>query len=118
MAKRHHHYVYVVLLSKQVLYERKFVKCNPDYDPTKPCVYVGMTGLDPDARFDKHKAGIRANRFVTKYGERGTWKSNSRLRCAKRAMASGRRDTSTRPTFHGRLSAAVTRACQVLPICA
>jgi len=24
----------------------------------KPCVYVGMTGLDPDVRFDKHKAGI------------------------------------------------------------
>ena len=70
MAKRHHHYVYVILLSKQVLYERKFVKCNPDHDPTKPCVYVGMTGLDPDARFDKHKAGVRANRYVEKYGER------------------------------------------------
>ena len=62
--------MYVVLLSKEVLYERKFVKCNPDYDPTKPCVYVGMTGLDPDARFDKHKAGVRANRYVQKYGER------------------------------------------------
>ena len=44
MAKRHHHYVYVVLLSKDVLYEPKFKKCNPDYDPLKPCVYVGMTG--------------------------------------------------------------------------
>ena len=70
MARRQHHHVYVILLSKQVLYERKFVKCNPDYDPTKPCVYVGMTGLDPDARFDKHKAGVRANRYVEKYGER------------------------------------------------
>ena len=70
MAKRHHHYVYVVLLSKDVLHEPKFKKCNPDYDPAKPCVYVGMTGLDPDIRFDKHKAGVRANRYVQKYGQR------------------------------------------------
>ena len=35
-----------------------------------PCVYVGMTGLDPDARFDKHKAGVRANRHVHQYGQR------------------------------------------------
>ncbi len=29
-----------------------------------------MTGLDPDVRFDKHKAGIQANRYVQKYGVR------------------------------------------------
>jgi len=29
-----------------------------------------MTGLDPDSRFDRHKAGIQANRFVFRYGER------------------------------------------------
>jgi hypothetical protein len=29
-----------------------------------------MTGLDPDVRFDKHKAGIQANRFVREYGLR------------------------------------------------
>ncbi|HYK12721.1 MAG TPA: hypothetical protein VEW70_01920, partial [Burkholderiales bacterium] len=51
-------------------YEPKFKKCNPDYNPAKPCVYVGMTGLDPDTRFDKHKAGVRANRYVKKYGQR------------------------------------------------
>ena len=66
--KRHHHHVYVVLLSKDVLYEARFRRCNPDHDPAKPCVYVGMTGLDPDARFDKHKAGIRSNRYVKVYG--------------------------------------------------
>ena len=70
MARRHHHNVYVVLLSPRVLQEAKFRRCNPDYDATKPCVYVGMTGLDPDDRFDKHKAGIRAAKFVTLYGER------------------------------------------------
>jgi predicted GIY-YIG superfamily endonuclease len=69
-APRYHHSVYVVLLSKGVLYEPKFRKCNPDYDPDKPCVYVGMTGQSPDIRFDKHKAGLKANRYVKKYGVR------------------------------------------------
>ena len=70
MARRPHHNVYVVLLSPRVLQEAKFRRCNPQYDATKPCVYVGMTGLDPDDRFDKHKAGIRAARYITLYGER------------------------------------------------
>ena len=26
---------------------------QPGYVLAKPCVYVGMTGLDPDVRFDK-----------------------------------------------------------------
>ena len=60
----------MVLLSHEVLDEPRFRRCNPAYDATKPCVYVGMTGLDPDDRFDKHKAGIRANRYVQRYGER------------------------------------------------
>ena len=68
--QRYHHSVYVALLSKDVLYERKFVKCNPNYDPDKPCVYVGMTGQSPDVRFDKHKAGLKSNRYVKKYGLR------------------------------------------------
>ena len=67
---RDHHPVYVVLLSREVLYERKFVKCNPGYDPQKPCVYVGMTGQSPDVRFDKHKAGLRSNKYVRLYGQR------------------------------------------------
>jgi hypothetical protein len=29
-----------------------------------------MTGLDPDVRFDKHKAGIQFNRYVQEYGLR------------------------------------------------
>ena len=70
MARRKHHNVYVIELSKDVLYEAKFKKCNPDYILGKPCVYVGMTGLDPDVRFDKHKAGIQSNRYVKQYGLR------------------------------------------------
>ena len=65
-----HHHVYVIELSKDVLLETKFVRGNPDYIQGKPCVYVGMTGLDPDIRFDKHKAGIQANTYVQCYGLR------------------------------------------------
>lgn len=70
MPPRHRYHVYVVELSQDVLYESRFKKANPDYVRGKPCVYVGMTGLDPDRRFDKHKAGIQANRFVQSYGLR------------------------------------------------
>ena len=70
MRNRDHYHVYVVELSKDVLFEHRFVKANPDYIAGMPCVYVGMTGLDPDLRFDKHKAGIQSNRFVREYGLR------------------------------------------------
>ena len=63
MARRKHHHVYVIELSKDVLLKPRFRKNNPHYIDGQPCVYVGMTGLDPDVRFDKHKAGIQANRF-------------------------------------------------------
>ena len=67
---RHHYHVYVVELADPVWNEPSFRKANPDHQLGKPFVYVGMTGLDPDLRFDKHKAGIQANRFVFKYGLR------------------------------------------------
>jgi predicted GIY-YIG superfamily endonuclease len=70
MARRPHYHVYVIELSKAVLDEPRFRKSNPNYREGQPCVYVGMTGLDPDVRFDKHKAGIQANRYVTQYGLR------------------------------------------------
>ena len=60
----------MIELSQDVLYEARFKKCNPGYVTGKPCVYVGMTGLDPDVRFDKHKAGIQSNRYVLKFGLR------------------------------------------------
>jgi hypothetical protein len=66
----HHYHVYVVELDDRVWNEPSFRKANPDHEIGKPYVYVGMTGLDPDLRFDKHKAGIQANRFVRDYGQR------------------------------------------------
>jgi hypothetical protein len=72
MGRRYHYHVYVIELSGDVWYEKKFRDANPDYIPNngKPCVYVGMTGLNPDVRFDKHKAGIQANRYAQQYGLR------------------------------------------------
>ena len=60
--------VYVIELSKDVLNEPRFRKANAGYRLGFPCIYVGMTGLSPDVRFDKHKAGIQSNRFVRRYG--------------------------------------------------
>ncbi|MFD1711045.1 hypothetical protein FVQ98_00460 [Ottowia sp. GY511] len=62
--------MYVIELSPEVLNEARFLRSNPGYVSGKPCVYVGMTGLDPDVRFDKHKAGIQHNRYVLRYGQR------------------------------------------------
>jgi hypothetical protein len=70
MSRRHHHHVYVIQLSDKVWNVARFRRANPDYQLGKPFVYVGMTGLDPDVRFDKHKAGIQANAFVRDYGLR------------------------------------------------
>ncbi|RQP24378.1 hypothetical protein [Piscinibacter terrae] len=67
---KHRYSVYVVELSDRVWNEPSFRKANPDHQLGKPFVYVGMTGLDPDVRFDKHKAGIQSNRFVREYGLR------------------------------------------------
>ena len=59
MGRRDHYPVHVIELAKDALDERKFRKANPDCAAGKPCAYVGMTGRDPDLRFDKHKAGVQ-----------------------------------------------------------
>jgi len=69
-AKKHHHNVYVIELHPAVLNIARFRNANPDRDMLKPCVYVGMTGLMPEERFAKHKAGIRANSYVQRFGLR------------------------------------------------
>ena len=64
------YHVYVVELDDPVWNSGRFRRANPDHQLGKPFVYVGMTGVDPDIRFDKYKAGIQANRFVMLYCER------------------------------------------------
>jgi hypothetical protein len=62
--------VYVILLSGGALKDLSIRRLNPKRDPTKPCVYVGMTGLPIDHRFENHKNGYKAARLVRKYGVR------------------------------------------------
>lgn len=68
--KHLHHSVYVILLSARVLKESSILRLNPKRDPVKPCVYVGMTGLPVDHRFENHKNGYKAARLVRRYGVR------------------------------------------------
>ena len=68
--KRARHNVYVIELDGRVLNHARFRAANPDRDIIKPCVYVGCTGLTPEKRFAKHKAGIQANSYVQRYGIR------------------------------------------------
>ena len=64
----YHHSVYVVLLRPAAKRLRPVRAANPGRDPAKPCVYVGMTGLTPEARFVNHQRGIKAAAVVTRYG--------------------------------------------------
>ena len=65
-----HHSVYVVLLAPAVDKLRKVRAENLNSDPKKPYVYVGMTGLTPEERFENHKAGIKSAQVVKRYGIR------------------------------------------------
>jgi hypothetical protein len=68
--KSDHYFVYVVELADQVWNSARFRRANPSWQLGRSFVYVGMTGLDPDLRFDRHKAGIKANTFVRDHGLR------------------------------------------------
>jgi hypothetical protein len=65
-----HHNVYVVLLSDAVAKHPSVLRLNPKRDPLKPCVYVGMTGIPVDYRFENHKNGYKSAWVVRKYGVR------------------------------------------------
>lgn len=65
-----HYSVYVVLLDARVRRSRTVKDLNPRRDLKKPCLYVGMTGIDPAERFKNHKRGYKASRYVRKYGIR------------------------------------------------
>lgn len=65
-----HHNVYVILLDSKVAKHPTVLRINPKRDPRKPCVYVGMSGLPPEHRFENHKHGYKAAWVVEKYGVR------------------------------------------------
>jgi hypothetical protein len=65
-----HHNVYVILLKDAVAKHRSILRLNPERNPLKPCVYVGMTGIPVDHRFENHKNGYKSAWVVRKYGVR------------------------------------------------
>ena len=64
------HNVYVVELDDRVLNDRRFRDRNPLRRAELPCLYVGMTGLPVERRFDNHKRGYKSNRYVQQHGLR------------------------------------------------
>jgi predicted GIY-YIG superfamily endonuclease len=66
----YHHNVYVVELDPAVGEDPRFARENPDFAQDAQCVYVGVTGLDPEERLARHKAGIQHSRIVKRYGLR------------------------------------------------
>ena len=64
-----HHSVYVIELDEAVREDHKFATANQGCRPDKPCLYVGLTGLTPEQRFEQHMQGIKASRIVKHFGK-------------------------------------------------
>jgi len=65
-----HHNVYVILLDNAVAKHPSILRLNPNRNAAKPCIYVGMTGLPVEHRFENHKNGYKSSWVVEKYGLR------------------------------------------------
>jgi len=66
---RGHHSVYAIELDAAVWKNRAFRDRNPG-GAACGCLYVGVTGLAPEARFERHRAGTQPGRFVRTHGRR------------------------------------------------
>jgi hypothetical protein len=66
---RGHHSVYAIELDRAVWKNRAFRERNPG-GAAGGCLYVGVTGLTPEARFQRHRAGTQSGRFVRTHGLR------------------------------------------------
>ena len=60
----------MILLNDEARKDRNLLRQNPRRDAAKPCVYVGMTGLPVDHRFENHRNGYKSARIVKKHGVR------------------------------------------------
>jgi hypothetical protein len=65
-----HHSVYVILLDNAAAKHLSILRLNPNREPSKPCVYVGNTGLPVDERFENHKNGYKSAWDLKKNGVR------------------------------------------------
>jgi hypothetical protein len=62
------YHIYAIRLDEAVLERRTFLEHNPVYRPGKPCYYVGSSIYPPAVRFEKHKSGVKASRWVRDFG--------------------------------------------------
>jgi hypothetical protein len=70
VTEKFQHSVYVILLKPAVAEHPSILRRNTNRDPAKPCLYVGMTGLPIEHRFENHKNGYKSAWTGKKYGIR------------------------------------------------
>jgi predicted GIY-YIG superfamily endonuclease len=66
---RGRHSVYAIELDAVVWKQRAFRARNPG-GAAGGCLYIGVTGLTPEARFERHRAGTQSSRLVHRHGVR------------------------------------------------
>ena len=66
---RGHHSVYAVELDRAVWKNRAFRERNPG-GASGGCLYIGVTGLSPAKRVERHRLGTQSSRFVRAHGLR------------------------------------------------
>jgi hypothetical protein len=66
---RGRHSVYAIELDRAVWKNRAFRDRNPG-GAAGDCLYIGVTGLTPEARFARHRAGTQSSRLVHAHGIR------------------------------------------------
>jgi predicted GIY-YIG superfamily endonuclease len=66
---RGHHTVYAIELDPIVWRNRAFRERNPG-GAASGCLYIGVTGLSPEQRFERHREGTQSGRYVRAHGVR------------------------------------------------
>lgn len=66
---RGRHSVYAIELDRAVWKSHVFRERNPG-GSASGCLYIGVTGLSPEARFERHRQGTQSGRFVRAHGRR------------------------------------------------
>lgn len=66
---RGHHSVYAIELDRAAWKNRAFRERNPG-GASGGCLYIGVTGLTPEERFERHRVGTQSGRFVRAHGLR------------------------------------------------
>ncbi len=66
---RGHHSVYAIELDQAAWKNRVFRERNPG-GAAGGYLYIGMTGLTPERRFERHRTGTQSGRFVQTHGRR------------------------------------------------